>query len=213
MVIEITTENLLSNDLERTWRLMELLVDSVRAQIYFEVLMHGEVTAQQMMTRLPIARSTLTHHLTKFVKAEVFSVRVESTGRPVKHYRLNMEFEEAVVIDGGNDSATTIKKRITFLESTAAHLQMIANLARALAHRMSESSSLMKPTTRPVCFVFSLLSEDEASIWNKHHDKFLAQVESEIKTTMKRKKETEQPRHIAFSGLLPIARTDMKPLD
>ena len=200
-----------SNDKERTWRLMELLVDPIRAQIYFEVLKQGEVTAQEMMKQLPIVRSTLTHHLTKFVEAEVFSVRVESTGRPVKHYRLNTEFEEAVVIDDGDETDTTITKRITFLESTAAHMQMIANLARTLAHRMSESSSRKRPSTRPVCFVFSLLSEDEASIWNKHHEKFLAEVESEIKTRMKESKTMKFSKHIAFSGLIPIAGEDTKP--
>jgi predicted ArsR family transcriptional regulator len=185
---------------------MELLVDPVRAQIYFEVLLQGEVTAQEMMKRLSIVRSTLTHHLTKFVKAEVFSVRVESTGRPVKHYRLNTDFEEAVVIDDKDETTTTFKKRVTFLESTAAHMQMIANLTRTLARKMSETPKLEGSSIEPVCFVFSLLSEEEVTIWNRHHSKFLADVESEIKEKVRKKKSSAFPTHVAFSGTIPLTR-------
>lgn len=205
LVIVISTKNPSSKD-EKQWRLMELLVDPGRAQIYFEVLTQGEVTAQQLMKRLPIARSTLTHHLTKFVKAQVFSVKVESTGRPIKHYSLNKDFEETVVIDGKDDEAATIKKRVTFLESTAAHMQMIANLTDALAFGMSTREELSRLSKEPVCFAFSLLSEEELSIWNKHHTKFLADVESEIKEKLQGKESSTIPTHIAFSGTIPILR-------
>jgi DNA-binding transcriptional ArsR family regulator len=212
LVIAISLKRPSSNNEEQTWRLMELLVDPVRAQIYFEVLTQREVTAQQLMKRLPIARSTLTHHLTKFVKAKVFSVRVESTGRPIKHYSLNRDFEEAVVIaDKDDEDTSSLKKRVTFLESAAAHLQMISNLTRTLAHKLAKNAKLERPSKGPVCFVFSLLSDEEAAIWNKHHNRFLAEVESEIKKLAKSGNQDSQTRHVAFSGLIPVVsyeRTD-----
>jgi DNA-binding transcriptional ArsR family regulator len=207
-VIAISKKETSSKD-EKQWRLIELLVDPVRAQIYFEVLTQGEVTARQLMKRLPIARSTLTHHLTKFVESKVLDVRVESTGRPIKHYSLNKDFEEAVVIADKDDEDTSgIKKRVTFLESTAAHMQMIANLTRTLAHNLAKSTDLDRPSSEPICFVFSLLSDEEAPIWNRHHSRFMAEVESEIKTLAKEGTQESKTQHVAFSGLIPIIRFD-----
>ncbi|MHA2356548.1 MAG: winged helix-turn-helix domain-containing protein [Candidatus Thorarchaeota archaeon] len=185
---------------------MELLVDPVRAQIYFEILVKEEMTAHQMMKHLTIARSTLTHHLTKFVKAKVFNVRVESTGRPVKYYSLNKDFEEVVVIDCEDEETTTLQRRITFLESAAAHMQMIANLTKALARRTSEGLKIERSNAEAVSFVFSLLSEKEAAIWNKHHRKFLKAVESEIMVKIPKNESSNSPTHIAFSGLIPLPR-------
>jgi predicted ArsR family transcriptional regulator len=192
-----------SEDVKRPWKLMELLVDPVRAKIYFEVLVRGELTAQELMNKLSIARSTLTHHLTRFVQAEVFKVRVDAVGRPVKHYRLRDDFEETVVVDGREPDSEALQRKIAFMESAAAHMQMIANLARMTARQISEEASPKTKDEHQIIFAFNMLSDEDAEVWTRHHRAFLSKVQSEL-GAMRR---TEQQKtQVAFSGLVRIPR-------
>jgi DNA-binding transcriptional ArsR family regulator len=190
-----------SEDIDKPWKLMELLVDPVRAKIYFEVLVKGELKAQDLMSRLTIARSTLTHHLTKFVEAGVFEVRVDSVGRPIKHYSLSVDFEETVVVKGRDSSVKALERKIAFMESTAAHMQMIANLARMTARQLSEKTVSETSDKVPTAFAFHLVSNNDAKVWTKHHSTFLANVQSELVALNGSKK---QKTHVAFSGLVHI---------
>jgi len=192
-----------SEDVKRPWKLMELLVDPVRAKIYFEVLVKGELTAQELMNKLTIARSTLTHHLTRFVEAEVFRVRVDATGRPIKHYSIRDDFEETVVVDGHKSSAEALEKKIAFMESTAAHMQMVANLAKMTARQISEEASPKGKDSHQTVFVFNMLSDEDAKVWTKHHGAFIANVQSELEAKDRFDKQKTQ---VAFSGLVRIPR-------
>ncbi len=183
-------------------KLMELVIDPVRAQLYFEVLVRGEVTAKELVKILPVNRSTLTHHLTKFVESGVLSVDVPDVGRPVKTYRLNPEFDETIVIE--DISSKKVRQRVMFLESMSTHLQVIANLAKRTAHQLLGE-------TRPpglVSFVFNLLSDDEAEIWNKHYSQFMKNVQDELNRSSKPKCPTDCTR-VVFSGIIPIIREEM----
>ena len=182
---------------------MELVIDPVRAQLYFEVLVRGEVTAKQLMKILPVNRSTLTHHLTKFVEAGILTVDVPSVGRPVKHYRLNADFEETIVIE--DISSEHIRQRVMFLESMATHLQVIANLAKRTAYQLTEESESLGS----VSFVFNLLSEDEVDIWNRHYSHFLQSVQKELKGSSSSSKGSADCTRIVFSGIIPIIREDL----
>ncbi len=181
---------------------MELVVDPIRAQIYFEVLVRGEVTAHKLMQVLPINRSTLTHHLTKFVEAGIFIVDIPATGRPVKYYRLNEVFEETIIVEG--ISSHSVKERIMFLESTATHLHVVADLARRLASQLKEHS---KPLSQ-IGFIFNLMTREEVDIWNKHYTKFMENVSEEIKKKKLELKKNKECTHVAFSGFLPIINTE-----
>jgi len=75
--------------------------------------MNQEMTAQKLMKVVNIQRSTMSHHLTRFVEEEVLSVRVERTGRPVKYYQINPHRNEEILIKSGEDE--TIAKRRMFL--------------------------------------------------------------------------------------------------
>ncbi|MGY5874246.1 MAG: helix-turn-helix domain-containing protein [Candidatus Thorarchaeota archaeon] len=183
-------------------KLMELVIDPVRGQLYFEVLVRGEVTAKQLMKTLPVNRSTLTHHLTKFVESGVLSVDIPDVGRPVKTYRLNPEFDETIVIEGG--SSDRAQQRVMFLESMATHLQVIANLAKRTAHQLIEE----KKPSGLVSFVFNLLSDDEADIWNKHYSQFMKNVQDELDGISKPRSSSDCTR-IVFSGIIPIIREDL----
>ena len=66
-------------------------MDPVRAQIFFEIMLQTEITANQLMNRLTINRSTLTHHLVKMEEARLIEVRIQTKGRPVKYYKLSKE--------------------------------------------------------------------------------------------------------------------------
>ena len=124
--------------------LPELLSDPVRARIYLEVLINDEITAQQLMKRIKISRSTMSHHLSRFVEGKVFNVRIPDKGRSVKFYSHNPDFKEELIIEG-NDS-TALKNRILFLESASAHLHVISSL---LQERADQIRTTKKKSTTP----------------------------------------------------------------
>ncbi|MFX0108667.1 MAG: ArsR/SmtB family transcription factor [Candidatus Hodarchaeota archaeon] len=180
-------------------RLSELLVDPVRSRIYFEVLLKGEVTAQHLMDLVEVNRSTLSHHLTKMVESSVLQVRVESVGRPTKFYRLHKMLTEKIVLDKTKE----LGQHLAFTESTAAHLQLIANLAQGLASDRKALKYKKKQSQR-ICFAFQLLSEDGIRIWSEEHEKFMREVEKRLKGSEDVHKTAIDKRHIAFSGSVPI---------
>ncbi|MCK5298569.1 MAG: helix-turn-helix transcriptional regulator, partial [Candidatus Heimdallarchaeota archaeon] len=106
------------------YKLLEILGDPVRAQIYFEAMIQEEITAKQLLEKLTINRSTLTHHLTKMVEAGIFEVRVQTLGRPIKFYRISDELNRRVIIEKSEREETSEQKtrqRIAYMESAIAH--------------------------------------------------------------------------------------------
>ncbi|MFW9806754.1 MAG: helix-turn-helix domain-containing protein, partial [Candidatus Thorarchaeota archaeon] len=142
--------------------LAELLMDPVRARIYLEVLLNDEVTAQQLKEKIDISRSTMSHHLSRFVEDKVFKVRVKETGRPVKFYSRNPDFKEEVIIDGKDCNA--LNERIAFLGMASAHLNVISNLLQERAERVHETKSKSAGKSS-VAFTFTFMSKEESKIW------------------------------------------------
>ena len=104
--------------IDKEYKLLEILGDPVRAHIYFEAMIQKEITAKQLMEKLTINRSTLSHHLTKMVEEGVFDVRVQTIGRPVKYYRISELMNRRPIIkktDKGDDPEQSLRNRIAYL--------------------------------------------------------------------------------------------------
>ena len=178
--------------------LPELLSDPVRARIYLEVLLNEEVTAQQLMKTIKISRSTMSHHLTRFVEDRVLNVRVQETGRSVKFYSHNPDFKEEIVIDCVDGPA--IQKRVMFLESASAHLHVISNLLLEKAQNVRETHSKPKGG-RSVTFTFSFMSKEEAAIWSKEYEVFQKRFDEQRKAL--KKSDEVSLDYIGYGGLTP----------
>lgn len=185
--------------------LPELLADPVRARIYVEVLLNKEITAQELMEVVNINRSTMSHHLSRFVKEQVLNVRIESIGRSIKYYSINSNYSEEIIIKG--EGSLTIRKRVAFLESASAHLQVISNLILERAEVMKEPSTTPRPRRKgkPVTFTFSFISDAEAMIWSEEYSVFEKRFRDRCAET---KKDTVEQSfdYIAFGGLTPVRK-------
>ncbi|MFW9769212.1 MAG: ArsR/SmtB family transcription factor [Candidatus Thorarchaeota archaeon] len=179
----------------------ELLTDPVRARIYIEVLLKKELTAQELMGVVDINRSTMSHHLSRFVKEGVFNVRIETIGRSVKYYSINPDYADEIIIEG--DCTPNVKKQIAFLETASAHLQVISNLMRERATKLRESLQLpRKKKGIPVVFTVCFISDEEAKVWAEEYAIFDEKVR---RRWDKIRQDTPDPSfdHVAFSGLTP----------
>jgi len=143
--------------------LVELLADPVRARIYIEVLLNREITAQELMSITNISRSTISHHLTRFVKEEVLSVRIHSTGRAVKLYSINPNYSETLILNSKDD--TNRRKRQIFLETASAHLQVISNLMLERSQAIENVTSKELGFGKQVVFTFDFIPEEHTKIW------------------------------------------------
>jgi DNA-binding transcriptional ArsR family regulator len=182
--------------------LPELLADPVRARIYIEVLLNKEMTAQELLEAVSIKRSTMSHHLTRFVKEGVLNVRVESTGRLVKYYSINTEYSEEIIVEG--EGPLNVRKRRAFLESASAHLQVISNIILERAKALDE-----KPPKRrrgkPVTFTISFISDAEAKIWSEEYSIFDKRFRDRCKVEISESKDPSFD-YIAHCGLTPMRK-------
>ena len=183
--------------------LSELLADPMRASIYIEVLVNQEMTAQELMEVVSINRSTMSHHLSRFVKERVFNVRIETIGRSVKYYSINPNYAEEVIIVG--EGTPTLRRQIAFLESASAHLQVISNIMRERAERLRETTSMLRKRGVSVTFTSSFISKEEAEAWTEEYMIF---EERFSKRRDKIVKEGVDPSfdYVAFGGLTPTRR-------
>lgn len=190
-------------------KLMALLADPIRTQIYMHVLLNREITAQQLMEHLPIGRSTLTHHLSKFVEADVFKFRVQALGRPTKYYSLKELKREIVLKD--EMSKENLRNRILFLESAASHLQIVTHIARErakLLNEVLEGKEKQDPKKVMVSFTFNLYNEKAARIWNREFISFSKSVKSKLEGIDRSPITDEKRVYVAISGLFPIFREE-----
>ena len=181
--------------------LFELLSDPVRARIYIEILVNEEMTAQELMNIVDVKRSTISHHLTRFAEEEVFNVRVQSTGRPVKYYSINPHFNEEVVIKSGENEKAA--KRRMFLESASAHLQVISNFMLEQAERFGEGPPKSKKSKSSVTFTFSFMSKEESKIWEEEYQAFEKRFQERRKEVSAK---TPSMDYIAFGGQVPTRK-------
>ena len=181
--------------------LFELLSDPVRARIYIEILVNPEMTAQELMKVVDVNRSTMSHHLTRFVEEDVLSVRVQSTGRPVKYYQINPHHNEEVVIKG-DESEKTAKRRM-FLESASAHLQVISNFILEHANKTGEELVKSKKAKSNVTFTFHFMSKEESKIWEDEYHAFEKRFRERCKAVSSK---TSSLDYIAFGGQVPTRK-------
>ena len=177
--------------------LLELLSDPVRARIYLEVLLNEEVTAQQLMDKIKINRSTMSHHLSKFIDGKVLKFRVQEQGRAVKIYSRNPEFKEEIILQGSDD--TSIKNRVIFLESTAVHLNAISSLLSDKAQQLREGTSSSGSGSK-VSFTFNFLTKVEADIWYKEYNEFQKRFEERRKSL---RDSSDSLDYIGYGGITP----------
>ncbi|MFW9849132.1 MAG: ArsR/SmtB family transcription factor [Candidatus Thorarchaeota archaeon] len=175
--------------------LPELLSDPVRARIYVEVLLRRETTAEELRKIVKVSRSTISHHLTKFVEENVLNIRLgsEKYKRNMKYYSINPDFSEEMIIDCKEDPDGTKKK--AFLESSAAHLQVISNL---MLERIDSSKK-----RSAVTFTFNFLSDEDAKVWMEEFQIFQKRVQAKCFNNSRVGAETEFS-YIAFGGLTPV---------
>jgi len=181
--------------------LFELLSDSVRARIYIEILVNKEMTAQELMKVVDVKRSTMSHHLTRFVEEEVLNVRVQSTGRPVKYYQINPRHSEEIVIKSDEDEK--IARRRMFLESASAHLQVISNFILEQAKKSEQELAKTRKSKNHVTFTFHFMSKEESKIWEEEYQAF----EKRFRERNKEVSSKTPLDYIAFGGQVPIRRS------
>ncbi len=182
--------------------LFELLSDPVRARIYIEILVNKEMTAQELMEVVDISRSTLSHHLTRFVEEEVFDVHVQSTGRSIKHYSIKPQQKREVIIKG--DGETKRREKLLFLESASAHLQVISNLILERAKEFDSESSKSKKRLGNVTFTFHFMSKAESKIWEEEYQAFEKRFRERMKEVSSK---TPSFDYIAFGGQVPTRKS------
>ncbi|MBE0526741.1 ArsR family transcriptional regulator [Candidatus Thorarchaeota archaeon] len=182
--------------------LFELLSDPVRARIYIEILVNQEMTAQELMKVVDVNRSTMSHHLTRFVEEDVLSVRVQSTGRPVKYYQINPHHNEEVVIK--DDESEKSAKRRMFLESASAHLQVISNFILEHAEKSGEELAKSKKSKNRVTFTFHFMSKEESKIWEEEYQAFEKRFRERCKEVSSKSPSMD---YIAFGGQVPTRKS------
>ena len=160
------------------------------------------MTAQQLMKVVNIQRSTMSHHLTRFVEEEVLSVRVEKTGRPVKYYQINPDRNEEILIKSGEDD--TIAKRRLFLESASAHLQVISNFILEQATKSEKELAKSKKSQNRVTFTFHFMSKEESKIWEEEYQAFEKRFSKRRKFIISK---TPSLDYIAFGGQVPTRKS------
>jgi DNA-binding transcriptional ArsR family regulator len=200
-LIRFHPEAICAGGIEMT--LPELLADPMRARIYVEVLVNQEMTAQELMEVVDINRSTMSHHLSRFVRERVFNVRIETIGRSVKYYSINPDYSEEIITEG--EGTLSVRKRIAFLESASAHLQVISNVMRERAEKLRESTTLPRKKGVPITFTISFISKEEAEAWTEEFHLFEERFRKKRDEIMK---ETSEPgfEYIAFGGLTPTEK-------
>ncbi|TET08646.1 MAG: ArsR family transcriptional regulator [Candidatus Thorarchaeota archaeon] len=182
--------------------LPELLSDPVRARIYIEVLLSKEITALELLQTVDINRSTLSHHLTRFVKEGVLNVRVQSIGRSVKYYSINTAYSEEIIVEG--EGTISVRKRKAFLESASAHLQVISNIILERAKAFDDKPQKRRKG-RPVTFTISFISDTETKIWSEEYSTFEKRFRDRCKAEIGDSKEPSFD-YIAYCGLTPTRK-------
>jgi len=182
--------------------LFELLSDPVRARIYIEILVNKEMTAQELMKVVNIQRSTMSHHLTRFVEEDVLSVRVQSTGRLVKYYQVNSHRNEKILVKSGEDEK--IAKRRMFLESASAHLQVISNFILEHAEKSGEQLAKSKKSKDRVTFTFHFMSKEESRIWEEEYQALQKRFKERREELTSK---TPSLDYIAFGGQVPTRKS------
>jgi len=159
------------------------------------------MTAQELLKVVNVNRSTLSHHLTKFVEERVFNVRVQRTGRPIKYYQINKDFNEEVIINAGTDEKAARRKM--FLESASAHLQAISNMVSEYAN-VDTSKGAPRRKKNSVTFTFHFISNEEGEIWDQEYATFEQRFNERRKELSTKNSSLDC---IVFGGQIPIMKS------
>jgi hypothetical protein len=126
----------------------------------------------------------------------VFNVRIPDKGRSVKFYSHNPDFKEDLLIEGKD--STALKNRISFLESASAHLHVISSLLQERAD-MIRTTKKKSTGKKKITFTFSLMSIEEAVIWNEEYESFQKRFEERRKDIEK----TDSLTYLGYGGIVP----------
>lgn len=109
--------------------LAEVFSDPARLNILFQIYYLGETTQKALQPLIGINRSTLSHHLRIIVDSGLLAVRVNPTGRPIKHYSLKKAFlkigldREKLLASSKDERSRQI---FHLLQSIVVHHQLLA---------------------------------------------------------------------------------------
>jgi len=93
----------------------ELLLDPMRSKIVFEIVLKGQITAEDIVESTGKSRSTISHHLKKLVETGILDVYMNPTGK-TKYYRITKNIERFMyTLDKKKFATGTLKDQSEFL--------------------------------------------------------------------------------------------------
>jgi len=106
----------------------ELLLDPVRSKILFEIILNGEVNAEQIIEATEKSRSTISHHLKKLVESGLLDVYMSPTGK-TKYYRITKNIERFMYsLDKDKLAHGTLEEQSTYLIEMMKMFSMISHI-------------------------------------------------------------------------------------
>ncbi|MHA1126938.1 MAG: ArsR/SmtB family transcription factor [Candidatus Heimdallarchaeota archaeon] len=146
----------------------ELLLDPVRSKILFEILLTGEVNADQIIEATEKSRSTISHHLKKLVESGLLDVYMSPTGK-TKYYRITKNISKFMYsLDKDKLAKGTLEEKSTYLIEMVKMFSMISH-------------------------IFANIQSDQIKLYQEHQpfDKVIIDDESKITFTIGKKKVKE----------------------
>lgn len=205
-MIEINSNK---NGEKGNYAIIELLADPIRSRIFFEITLNKEVSTSKLLDRIKISKGTMSHHLSKLVKAGLLEVRIQSAGRPIKYYSLKTSSK---ILKGKKVKELTYSEepkkteKVLFFQSATVQLQMISNLMKDTATEISKKKS-EEIEMDNFAFTMQIFSSAAANVAKKRFSKFIKELNEELKEIEKGNEDSlEEPLHVLFSGIFPILR-------
>ncbi len=189
--------------------IIRLLADPIRSRIFFEIILNKEVSTSKLLERIKISKGTMSHHLSKLVKAGLLEVKIQATGRPIKYYSIKKSskiIKEIKIREPSYDEKTKKSEKVLFFQSATAQLQMISNLMKDTATEISKKK-IEELEIENFTFTMQIFSSAAAKITQKRFKKFIVELNKELKDIEKEREDTPNEQiHFFFSGIFPILR-------
>jgi len=188
---------------------IELLADPIRSRIFFEITLNKEVSTGKLLEQIKISKGTMSHHLSKLVKAGLLKVRIQSSGRPMKYYSLKtsskiLKGKKVKELMYGEE--TKKKEKVRFFQSATVQLQMISNLMKDTSTEISKNK-IEESDMDNFAFTMQIFSSAAASVAKERFSKFIKDLNKELKEIEKESDNSvDEPLHFLFSGIFPILR-------
>ena len=93
----------------------ELLLEPIRSKIVFEIILKGQITAEDLVKSTGKSRSTISHHLKKLVETGILDVYMNPTGK-TKYYQITRNIERfTYTLDKEKFASGTLEDKTEFL--------------------------------------------------------------------------------------------------